>query len=105
VTVDLGLDPTEDFVPDIAGIHNSFSGFASGLARKTGPEQDPAGEKRLQIVIGGLSPPKSVVKQGFLAYGRQVFLHFPQVFPQVLKTLGGDQIPCCTMASRRSLRL
>jgi hypothetical protein len=50
-------------------------------------------QERRQIVLGGLSPSKSVHKQGYFSNSYAKEHQFPQVFAQVWKTLGGDQIP------------
>ena len=49
--------------------------------------------KWLQIVLGGLSPSEKVHKDGVFLNSYVEEHQFPQVFAQVWKTLGGDQIP------------
>jgi hypothetical protein len=53
----------------------------------------------LQIVLGGLSPSKPVHKQGKFLKSHAKEHEFPQVFAQVWKTLGGDQIPYASLKS------
>jgi hypothetical protein len=50
-------------------------------------------QKWLQIVLGGLSPSENVHKDGVFLVPYAEEHQFPQVFAQVWKTLGGDQIP------------
>jgi hypothetical protein len=46
-----------------------------------------------QIALDGLSPAKRDHQHGAFCDHRGEGGHFPQVFAQVWKTLGGDQIP------------
>jgi hypothetical protein len=46
-----------------------------------------------QIEAGGLSPAKTAHKQGGFSNSYAAKHDFPQVFAQVWKSLGGDQIP------------
>jgi hypothetical protein len=50
-------------------------------------------EKWLQIVLGGPSPSEKAHKHGRFSRPYAEAHQFPQVFAQVWKTLGGDQIP------------
>jgi hypothetical protein len=53
----------------------------------------------LQIVIAGLSPSENSYKQGGFGDPYAEEHHFPQVFAQVWKTLGGDQNPYAALES------
>jgi len=70
-----------------------FCAFAFIAGRQTTSGALLEGQKWLQIVLGGLSPSKKVHKDGifWVQYAKEH--EFPQVFAQVWKTLGRDQIP------------
>jgi hypothetical protein len=65
--------------------------FTAGRRMTSGPLV--ARQKWRQIVLGGLSPSEKVHKDGVFLAQYVEEQQFPQVFAQVWKTLGGDQIP------------
>src|SRR6188474_2754547 len=67
--------------------------FATAGRRVVPEKTDEKGQNPRQIEARGLSPAKTVHKQGLFSNSYAAKHDFPQVFAQVWKTLGGDQIP------------
>jgi len=83
----------------LLAIIGDFCAFAFTARRRIASGDVEERRKWLQIVLGGLSPSKSVHKQSVFCTSYAEEHQFPQVFAQVWKTLGGDQIPFASVES------
>ena len=99
VTIHFRLNARQDFFPNIAGNHGDSCAFAFTARRRIAFGFLAERQEWLQIVLGGLSPSKTVQKQGYFSNSYAKEHEFPQVFAQVWKTLGGDQIPYASLKS------
>jgi hypothetical protein len=99
VAVHLGLHTRQDFFPDIAGNHWRSLRFRLMPRRPIAFGIVEERQEWPQIVLGGLSPVQRVRNYGVFLIRYAEEHEFPQVFAQVWKTLGGDQIPYASLES------
>src|SRR5262245_33295431 len=76
--------------------------FTTAERRVVSGKLDQQGQNRRKIEAGGLSPAKTARKSGVFSNSYAAKHDFPQVFAQVWKSLGGDQIPSAPRRHRRN---
>jgi len=84
----------------LLAIIGDFFSFRLTARGRLGCELWTKREEWLQIVLRELSPSKGVHNPGTFFDRDAEDRHFPQVFAQVWKTLGGDQIPYAILEPR-----